>query len=104
MTTQIAKIIGIAVIAVLLFVSGCFVGYSYCKRAQDAGVIKQAKKDAKAVDNHQDKKEKVEKNVTKQIGTIKKIIDPSGCLDAPAPDDYLNRLLSTDSAAKSGFD
>jgi len=104
MTPQIAKIIGLAVIAALLFLSGIFTGYSYCKRAQDAGVIKQAKKDAKAVDKHQDKKEEVEKNVTKQIDSIKKIIDPSGCLDAPTPDDYLNGLLRADSAAKSGFD
>lgn len=103
MTPQIVKIIGLAVVAALLFFSGIFTGYSYCKRAQDAGVIKQAKKDAKAVDKHQGKKEKVEKNVTKQIDTIKKIIDPSGCLDAPAPGDYLNRLFSADRAAESGF-
>jgi len=103
MTPQIAKIIGIVVIAALLFLSGIFVGYSYCKRAQDKGVIDQQAKDAKAVDKHQTKKEEVEKNVTKQIAIIKKIIDPAGCLDTPAPDVYLDRLQRADRAAKSGF-
>ena len=104
MTPQIAKIIGISLIAVLLFLSGIFVGYSYCKRTQDKGVIDQQEKDAETVMKHVDKKDEVRKNVDEKIEAIKKVIDPSGCLDAGSPDDYLNKLLSADRAAKSGFD
>ena len=103
MTPQIAKIIGIAVIAVLLFLAGIFVGYSYCKSSYDANVIDQQEKDSKAVMKHQEKKDNVETKVNKAIIEIQKAVDPSGCLDTPAPDNYLDELLSIDSIPKSEF-
>ena len=103
MTPQIAKIIGLAVVAVLLFLSGIFTGYSYCKSSYDANVIDQQEKDAKAVMKHQEKKDNVEAKVTKAITKIQKAVDPSGCLDTPSPDNYLDELFSIDSISKSEF-
>jgi len=104
MTPQIAKIIGAAVIAALLFLSGTFVGYSYCKRAQDKGVIDQQAKDAETVMKHEDKKDEVTAKVEKAIAKAQKIADPTGCLDTNNSDDYLDGLQRADRAAKSGFD
>jgi len=103
MTPQIAKIIGIAVIVILLFLSGIFVGYSYCKSSYDANVIDQQAEDAETVMKHEDKKDVVETKVTKAITKIQKVVDPSGCLDSPSPDNYLDELLSIDSISKSEF-
>jgi len=98
------KIISKIVIVAIVFVSGAFSGYSYCKRSNDKGVIKQQNKDAEEVMRHEDQKITVRKNVDEKIKSIRKIIDPSGCLDANSPDDYFNRLLDADSTAKSSFD
>ena len=103
MTPQIAKIIGIAVIAVLLFLAGIFVGYSYCKSSYDANVIDQQAKDAETVMKHEDKKDEVKTKVDKAITETQKIVDPTGCLDTDNSDDYLNGLQRADSAAKSVF-
>ena len=104
MTPQTAKIIGIVVIAVLLFLSGIFVGYSYCKRAQDKGVIDQQASDAKIVMKHEDKKDEAKAEVDKAITQIQKVVDPTGCLDTDNSDEYLDGLQRADSTAKSGFD
>lgn len=101
---SLQKIIAKIVIVAIVFISGAFSGYSYCKRSNYKGVIKQQAKDAVNVDTHQVKKEKVKKNVNKKIEDIKKIVDLSGCLDIDSPDDYFDRLLDADSTAKSGFD
>jgi len=103
MTPQIAKIIGIAVIAILLFLSGCVVGYSYCKSSYDANVIDQQAKDAETVMKHEDKKDVVETKVKKAIEKVEAIKDVSGCLDKPNNTDYLNELQRADSIAKREF-
>jgi len=103
MTPQIAKTIGIVIIAVLLFLSGIFVGYSYCKRAQDKGVIDQQAKDAKTVMKHEDKKDEIKAKVEKAIAKIQKIVDPTGCLDTGNSDDYLDELQRADRISKSEF-
>jgi len=97
------KIIILALVAVLLFASGAFTGYSYCKRAQDKGVIKQQAKDAVIVMEHQIKKDEAEKNVDTIITKLIKIKDTSGCLDNPNNDEYLNWLHRADSRAQSSF-
>ena len=104
MTPQIAKIIGIAVIAVLLFLAGIFVGYSYCKSSYDANVIDQQAKDAETVMKHEDKKDEAKAEVDKAITQIQKVVDPTGCLDTDNSDEYLDGLQRADSTAKSGFD
>ena len=98
MTLQ--KIFVIAIVAIFLFVAGGFVGYSYCKRSSDRGVIKQQKEDATDVLKHEDKKAVVKKNVDEKIKTLNKVVDTSGCLDADSPNDYLNKLLDAENAAQ----
>jgi len=93
------------IIILVIFLLGGFVGYSWCKRSYDAGIIDQQKKDAEIVFKHEEKKTEVKKNVDKIIeAKILKIIDPTGCLDADAPPDYLDGLLEADRQAESGFD
>ena len=99
-----SKGIIIAVVSLVLFLMGGFVGYSWCKRSYDAGIIKQQKEDAEIVSKHQDKQIEVVKYVDRVIVKIKEIKDPSGCLDNPSPDDYNNELLKADSEAQSSFD
>ena len=94
---KLVKEIIILVLAALLFVAGMFTGYSYSKRSQDAGVIKQQQQDAEDVDKHRTETDKVNENVAKTITIIKKIKDPSGCLDVASPDEYLDGLLNADS-------
>ena len=94
----------LALVAALLFVAGGFTGYTFCKRASYKGVIKQQAKDAEAVLKHQNKKDEVVNNVKpKIIERIKFIKDTSGCLDSANSDDYINKLLKSDSEAKSSF-
>ena len=87
-------------VAAFMFFAGAFSGYSYCKRSQDAGVIEQQGKDAVDVDKHNTETNKVNKNVAKTITIIKKIVDPTGCLDTSSPDDYVNELLNADRATQ----
>jgi len=97
------KIISKIVIVAIVFVSGAFSGYSYCKRSNDKGVIKQQNKDAEEVMRHEDQKITVRKNVDEKIEVFKKIVDPSGCLDTNSPDDYLNGLLDIEYGKESQF-
>jgi len=99
-----ALIIGLVVSHIFMGVAGGFVGWSWCKRSSDRGVIKQQKKDAKEVSDHvvarETAKDKVKTIIEKRVV---KVVDPSGCLDNPSPDDYLDGLRDADSEAKSSF-
>lgn len=97
------KTIIIIVASIILLAVGAFGGYTFAKRAQYKGVIKQQAKDAKAVMKHQEKKDVAAKQKAKDIEAIKDIPDPIGCLDKPSGDEYLNELLKSDSKAKSIF-
>jgi hypothetical protein len=98
------RIIILALIAALLFISGAFTGYTYCKRANYKGIIKQQEKDAKKVLEHEEKKDKVEKYVKpKIIERIKIVKDTSGCLDVINSDEYIDSLLKSDREAQSSF-
>ena len=98
------KLIVYAVAAMILLAVGAFGGYTFCKRSQYKGIIKQQQKDAKAVVKHQEKKDVVDEKVGNALEEAKKVSDASGCLDKPSPDVYLDRLLRADSVAESGFD
>lgn len=89
---------------IIVFIMGAFVGYSWCGRSYDKGIIEQQQKDAVNLDEHSEKKEKVKKNVDEKIEDIKKIADPTGCLSVDSTDEYFNGLLEADREAKSGFD
>jgi len=103
-TIQAVKTIQIVLITALIaYLSGFGSGYFYRGLANAKGVIKQQDKDADAVLEHHDKEKGVIKYVTRYKTILKKIPDPSGCLDASSPDDYLKQLHDTDSKAKSGF-
>jgi len=97
------KTIIIIVASIILLAVGAFGGYTFAKRAQYKGVIKQQAKDAKAVMKHQEKKDVAAKEIIKYIEVIKKIPDVSGCLDRPNDDKYLDELLRADSKQKSIF-
>jgi len=97
------KTIIIIVASIILLAVGAFGGYTFAKRAQYKGVIKQQAKDAKAVMKHQEKKDVAAKEIIKYVEIIKKIPDISGCLDKPNSDEYLNELLRADSKQKSIF-
>lgn len=104
MSEAMVKGIVIISLAAVLFLVGGFVGYSWCKRSYDAGIIDQQKKDAGIVFKHEEKKVEVKENVDKAIVEIKKIKDVNGCLDNDSPPDYLDGLLEADRQAESGFD
>ena len=105
MNPKLVKPLIILVVSMVIFSIGAFAGYTFCKRAQYAGVIKQQEKDAKIVMKHLDRKEEVRKNVNAIIETkVQNVVDSTGCLDADSPDIYINGLLDADRAAKSGFD
>jgi len=97
------KVILYIVAAAILLGVGAFGGYTFCKRAQYKGVIKQQQKDADAVLEHQEKKDVVEREVIKYIEVIKRIPDKSGCLDKPNDSAYIDRLLESDSDTQSSF-
>ena len=97
------KIVSKIVIVAIVFVSGAFSGYSYCKKSNYKGVIKQQAKDAKDVMEHEEEKIEVKKNVDEKIEVIKKIIDPTGCLDVNSPNDYFDGLLDAENGKKSQF-
>ena len=97
------KVILYIVGAAILLGVGVFGGYTFCKRAQYKGVIKQQEKDAKAVLEHQENKDNVEKEINKSIEIIKKMPDVGGCLDKLNDDNYLDRLQRADSQSESGF-
>jgi hypothetical protein len=105
MITKLIPMKAIIVIgmSLVLLAVGAFGGYTFCKRSQYKGVIKQQQKDAKAVLKHQEKKDAAAKEIIKYIEVIKKIPDTSGCLDKPSGDEYLNQLLDSDSKAQSSF-
>jgi len=97
-----AAIIGVLII-VMCGVSG-LAGWTLAKRAGDRGVIKQQQKDAEEVMKHEEAKEKVQEKIRTVIKTrIIKVPDPSGCLDRPSPDNYLDGLQRSDGEAKFGF-
>lgn len=91
------------VIVALLFLAGGFVGYSWCKRSYDAGIIDQQAKDAKTVFKHEEKKVEVIKYVDKIIVKIKEVKDPNGCLDNDSPPSYLDGLREADRETESSF-
>ena len=97
------KVIMYIVASAVLMGVGAFGGYTFCKRAQYKGVIKQQEKDAQAVLKHEDKKDVVDKKVNKQIEKIRSLPDTSSCLDVRNSDDYLNELQRADSIAESEF-
>ncbi|MCK5609724.1 hypothetical protein KAR91_48065 [Candidatus Pacearchaeota archaeon] len=104
MISKLYMVIGAFIIALILMTAGAVGGYSYCKSSNYKGIIKQQTKDAKTILKHEDKKKEVKGNVDTSIAKFKTIDDPSGCLDTISPDDYIDKLLDADSAAKSGFD
>lgn len=91
------------VITVISLGLGLFGGYTFCKRAQYKGVINQQTKDAKAVVQHQEKKDEVDTKVQEHVEALKGIPDTSGCLDAANGAAYLERLQRADGVAKSSF-
>lgn len=97
------RIVILALVAVVLFAGGAFTGYSFCKSSQYKDIIKQQEKDAELVMKHETKKDQAVENVSKAKTVIRKIKDPSGCLDTDSPRDYIDGLLNADREAESGF-
>lgn len=87
--------------SIILLLVGAFGGYTFCKRAQYKGVIKQQEKDAKTVLKHQEDKDNVNEKFTESVEEIKAVKE--SCLDKPNSDDYLNRLQRSDSISESIF-
>jgi len=97
------KAIVILVLALVSMVIGAFGGYTFCKRAQYKGVIKQQANDATAVVEHQEKKDAVDDKFNENVSKLKAIPDITGCLDKSSDAEYLDQLFKSDSEAKSGF-
>lgn len=93
----------VLITALVAYLSGFGSGYFYRGLSNARGVIKQQDSDADAVATHHEKDKEAIKYVTKYKTVIKNIPDPSGCLDSPSPDDYLEQLRDADSKAKQIF-
>ena len=98
------KVIIYIVASAILLLVGAFGGYTFAKRANYKGVIKQQKKDAIAVLEHGEQEDVAKKHVSESIEKLRVINDPTGGLDKPSPTDYLNELYKSDRATQSEFD
>lgn len=98
--SKLQKVLVVLALFISVFIAGGFVGYTWCKSSGYRGVIEQQQQDAEDVDKHNTETYKVNENVAKTITIIKKITDPTGCLDINSPDEYIDGLLNADRATQ----
>ena len=90
---MITRLVIIGAAGLALFLAGMQVGI-YKQQAKDSkAVIGQQKDDAKAVMGLNEADKAAKENSDVIIRTIiRKVPDPSGCLDTPSPDAYVDGL------------
>ncbi len=96
--------ITLVVLVAVIFIGGLFTGYQYAKRSVDKAVIKQQQKDAKAVQKHDAATKLVVKEVEKIKVVVRKVYDPSGCLDTAIPVDADKQLRNAYRTSRSASD
>jgi len=88
----IISLVSIIMVAGILFGSGLYSGYMYCKSGEASGVVKRLKKDSQSVDKIEAQAEVRYVTVEKIKEVIRKVPDRTGCLDTPTPDDFNSGL------------
>lgn len=80
------------ILAVALFFAGIGVGWVWKGGSEKNAVIHQQQKDAQEVQKHEEKQKVVTKEVIKYKTVLQKVPDPTGCLDQPVPDDFVDGM------------
>ncbi len=91
----------IVIVAMIVMSLAMFaVGYIYRGASSAKGVIKQQQKDANEVVKHEENQKVVTQYVDRIKVVIRKVPDPTGCLDTDVPDVFHDSLLDADRKTK----